>query len=174
MPKDIVPKAPKDRVAGRITLRACDPLRDGEFIRSESRENFFTVIDSSIGWDEQRHCKEPEFPEQYRIVMVGEARIGFFRLVESTTTTPAGSTARLLSISTIQLIAGARNQGIGTQLLVGIEAHARSTNVRALRLRVFHGNPAKKLYRRLGFHEVESDEHSSTLEKPLFDRSSQR
>ncbi|WP_433076808.1 N-acetyltransferase family protein [Dactylosporangium sp. CA-052675] len=50
----------------------------------------------------------------------------------------------------VALLAGARGTGIGTALLRGLQAEAAALG-RAIELRVVSGNPARRLYERLGF-----------------------
>jgi GNAT superfamily N-acetyltransferase len=57
------------------------------------------------------------------------------------------SEMRLIDIA---LLAGFRNRGMGGKWIAELIAEARSATL-PLRLSVFHGNPARHLYERLGF-----------------------
>jgi len=57
----------------------------------------------------------------------------------------------------IALLETARGRGIGTGLLRSLQQGAALGGCR-VRLRVAHGNPARRLYERLGFRELASDE----------------
>ncbi len=57
-------------------------------------------------------------------------------------------------LADIQLHQSYQNKGIGTGLIKSIIQSASMVN-KPVRLRVLKGNPAKKLYLRLGFEEIE-------------------
>jgi ribosomal protein S18 acetylase RimI-like enzyme len=67
---------------------------------------------------------------------------------------------------TIALLPEYRNQGIGTTLLNHLITEARHQHP-ALSLSVSMGNPAARLYRRLGFEVVKQVGHSLTMKKEL-------
>lgn len=50
-----------------------------------------------------------------------------------------------------------RGRGVGTVLIDRLAETVRQAGIRALSLSVDHGNPARGLYERLGFHEVSAD-----------------
>jgi ribosomal protein S18 acetylase RimI-like enzyme len=72
-------------------------------------------------------------------------------------------TAREIRLVDICLLPSARGQGIGTQLLRRLLAEAARAGV-PLRLSVALGNPAMRLYQRLGFTETGSDGMYSAFE----------
>ena len=57
-------------------------------------------------------------------------------------------------LSDIQLDSAYRGQGIGTQLIETVIQSANIAN-KSVQLRVLKGNPAKELYLRLGFKEIQ-------------------
>lgn len=62
----------------------------------------------------------------------------------------------------------ARNQGIGTALLTRLIQQAKADGCRAISLSVAPRNRAVRLYERLGFHHISTDEGGShTMLKPL-------
>ncbi len=61
----------------------------------------------------------------------------------------------------------ARDQGIGTALLLNVIGHARDAGYRALSLSVQPENPALRLYQRLGFVTVGSDGDALTMLRAL-------
>ncbi len=61
----------------------------------------------------------------------------------------------------------ARGQVVGTRLLAGLGAHARSAGIRALSLSVDPRNPAPRLYQRLGWTKVGAVDGSWTMLKHL-------
>ena len=57
----------------------------------------------------------------------------------------------------VALLAGSRGRGVGERLLRSLQQGAAVAG-RRVRLCVAHGNPARRLYERLGFRAVASDE----------------
>lgn len=131
-------------------LVACDPVRDGELIRSLTRANFYEAMRET--WNEARHLEEPKFPERYTMVQRAGETIGFFAIRRE---------PDHLYLQTIQLIE--RGTGLGTQLLAHIHALAGDLPVR---LRVFRSNTgARRLYERHGYRELSADDGSIVLER---------
>jgi GNAT superfamily N-acetyltransferase len=66
----------------------------------------------------------------------------------------------------IQIASAYRNKGIGTHL---IETVIRSANLvdKPVRLRVLNGNPARNLYLRLGFREIEVLDNAWMMERSI-------
>jgi ribosomal protein S18 acetylase RimI-like enzyme len=62
-------------------------------------------------------------------------------------------------IAQIQLVPGAQRSGIGTRLLTEVVKEARAAGA-SLRLEVLKANPARSLYRRLGFTVISETDHS--------------
>ncbi|MBB6634751.1 GNAT family N-acetyltransferase [Cohnella thailandensis] len=63
------------------------------------------------------------------------------------------TTDLVLAIVDISLLSGFRNRGFGTELIRRCQRHAYGTN-RSVELHVLNGNPAMRLYDRLGFEAV--------------------
>jgi GNAT superfamily N-acetyltransferase len=85
------------------------------------------------------------FPELSRLIVEQSgAAIGRLYLY------PGSEALRIVDIS---LLPEARGRGLGAALLRDVIRHARSIG-RPVALRVFHGNPARRLYARLGFVPV--------------------
>ena len=99
-------------------------------------------------FEAQRRSYRAAYPEAAdRIVLNGEEPIGRVFLAD------ASDGMQLVDIA---LLAAFRNRGIGTWLIQ--EAMEECGRRRcALRLQVLRGNPALRLYLRIGFHEVSSD-----------------
>ncbi len=57
----------------------------------------------------------------------------------------------------IAVVDGFRGLGIGTLLMESLKAQAKELGVPALSLSVDADNPARRLYQRLGYHEVSRD-----------------
>ena len=95
------------------------------------------------------------FPEAAdRIVWRGDERAGRLLVAH------AGDEMHLVDIA---LAAQHRGHGIGGLLLQELCAEARAKHV-PLRLSVRAGNPAERLYRRLGFRPCGGDEHNRMME----------
>jgi len=61
-----------------------------------------------------------------------------------------------LRIIDIALLPECRNQGLGSRLMKGILAEAEAAGL-PVRIHVEHYNPARRLYQRLGFKEIETN-----------------
>jgi len=68
---------------------------------------------------------------------------------------------------TIAVDAASRGRGVGTQLLEALVAHAGDAGYRALSLSVHPHNPARRLYERLGFVQVDVRDGACVLVRPL-------
>lgn len=135
----------------------CDPARDGERIRSLTRENFYAAMQAE--WNEARHQQEPLHPERYQMVRRAGETIGFFAIRFADDH---------LYVQTIQLVAGARGAGIGTYLMNHIRQLAVARGLPAIRLRVLRANPrARQLYERLGYAVVEDHPTSVVMQLTL-------
>lgn len=142
-------------VVGELELVPCDPVVDGELIRELTRANFYPLL--ADRWDEARNQRQPEHPERFRMVRRLGATIGFFA-------THLEDDA--LYLETIQLAAAERGRGTGTVLLRHLAAQAARDGLRAIRLRVLHGNHrALALYVRLGYEIIEDKPDARVLER---------
>ena len=61
--------------------------------------------------------------------------------------------ARSLTVLDISIVAELRGQGIGTDCLLRVQRRAAAAGL-DVELQVVHGNPAQRLYRRLGFRNI--------------------
>ena len=66
----------------------------------------------------------------------------------------------------IQIDIGYRRKGIGTQLIETVIGSGNLAN-KSVRLRVLKGNPAKELYLRLGFKEIQTLNNAYILERSV-------
>jgi GNAT superfamily N-acetyltransferase len=63
----------------------------------------------------------------------------------------------------VAVVDGQRGRGIGSALMEAIHGRAREQGVATISLSVDADNPAKRLYLRLGYVEVEGDEHGKMI-----------
>ena len=95
-------------------------------------------------WDENRFVtlfRDGYKQGQMRIICLGERIVGFIQVVDF---------ADRLCLRQLHLIDGFRGRGIGSAL-IGAELKRAIETGRPVTLNVMHGNPAKRLYLRLGF-----------------------
>ena len=141
-----------------IALR---PARAGEFeyVFALHKEGLGGYIRRAWGWDEdfQRQGLRREFDAgQFEIAEGGGRAVGMI----STTVHPDH-----LYLHHIIVAAEHRRRGIGTTLMRVVLERAAARRL-PLRLSVFHENPARALYARLGFRLIHADEHRQWLEAP--------
>jgi GNAT superfamily N-acetyltransferase len=107
-------------------------------------------------WDDSKF-REFFDPNKTKVIQADGIDIGMLRVEER---------EDCIYLGDIQLDSAYRGQGIGTQL---IETVIRSANIanKPVRLRVLKGNPAKKLYLRLGFLEIETLDNCCILERTV-------
>ena len=80
-------------------------------------------------------------PQDYRVLVTEKKIIGFIKVVVSEADIYLGE---------IQIVKDWQNQGIGTNIIKAITKTAQ-LDKKKIWLKVVNGNPAEKLYRRLGF-----------------------
>ncbi len=124
--------------------------RDDQWLERLRREVYRDLFDATFGgWDETRHNRQ--FAEclskgGISIIVVAGEPVGMIQRLEE-----SGN----LRISEIQIAPGHQNQGIGTQVLADLIARAHQEQ-KAVRLSLgLKNHGAYRLYRRLGFQEVE-------------------
>ncbi len=85
--------------------------------------------------------RESFVPEDYQVIKIEDIVIGCVKIVVSETE---------IYLAEIQINYHYQNRGIGTSLIRSIIRQARADN-KKLWLKVLQGNPAERLYKRLGF-----------------------
>jgi ribosomal protein S18 acetylase RimI-like enzyme len=99
----------------------------------------------NMQFEAQRRGFRQSFPNAAgRIVRVGDADAGRMLVAEETLE---------MHLVDIALLTEYRNRGVGTELLTGLQRECERRRL-PLRLQVFAVNPARQLYRRLGFNET--------------------
>ena len=106
---------------------------------------------SKIGrWNEPRlrlRFRKGYKQAQTRIICVGEKAIGWIQVAEF---------VGRLYLRQLHLVPAYRRQGIGTRLIKDLLRQADAL-AKPVTLDVMHGNPARRLYLRLGFRQTGQD-----------------
>jgi GNAT superfamily N-acetyltransferase len=140
-----------------LTLRPATDA-DAEFAHDLTRANMQDyVLRHWGGWDRAIFFENYARSENL-IVFRGDDRIGLVRLIVRPPT---------VVIEDLQILPVEQNRGYGSQVLVDLADLARGRGCTSLRLRVFDENPARRLYLRCGFVEVERDGGAAWLERPV-------
>jgi GNAT superfamily N-acetyltransferase len=111
-------------------------------------------IAMNLAWDDTKF-REYFDPQSTKIIQADGLDIGMLKVQDR---------ADCIYLGDIQLDREYRNKGIGTSLIESVIRSAIVAN-KPVRLRVLRGNPAKKLYIRLGFKEVETFDDCDILER---------
>ncbi|RXJ74430.1 hypothetical protein CS022_02150 [Veronia nyctiphanis] len=111
----------------------------------------FHFIDKYFGWDEafQHTLHDLEWKKtRPTLVLLNGKKVGFYSLEEE----DDGLFFRRFFIEP-----ELRRQGVGSQVMEHVK-QSLPTGITELKLAIFHGNPAKRLYLRHGFVAYKSDE----------------
>jgi GNAT superfamily N-acetyltransferase len=110
-------------------------------------------VELNLTWDDTKF-REYFNPQSAKIIQADGIDIGLLQIQER---------ADCIYLGDIQLDREYRNQGIGTSLIESVIRSAIAVN-KPVRLRVLNGNPAKRLYLRLGFQVIEKLDNCDRLE----------
>ena len=128
---------------GRYTLRAATEA-DRAFVLALWRESLGSHVKELFGkWDDAaayRNCTK-KLNSGLQIIEVGGQAVGILHLSLEND---------WLSLNEIELVSEIRNRGLGTQVLMDIQAYADANKLN-LELQVLVTNRAVRLYERLGF-----------------------
>ncbi len=117
---------------------------DFEFLREVHNAALKEYITQTWGWDDdwQKQSFERNFnPDDGEIIVINGKDAGFLWVVEKETET---------LLASIRILPEFQNKGIGTKLIKKLIGKSQKKN-KPVRLQVLKINPAKKLYKRLGF-----------------------
>ena len=132
----------------QYTIRKATPVDIDllDLIHTENRKDY---VSKNYPWNPKLFC-DRFISDEYQVIEIDNIVIGFMKVVSSEAEIYLGE---------IQISKDFQNQGIGTSLIHTVIQEARSSN-KKLWLKVLKGNPAKKLYQRLGFTRLkESSTH---------------
>lgn len=139
------------------TLR-CATDDDLPFARELTRANMRPYYElHALSWHEEAFDAEWGVRRSHVIVRNGK-RVGFFSY---------SLEKDYLYIRDVQLMALHRGEGVGGWALDHIARIAKRCGVRAIRLKVFKGNPAIGLYRRQGFSVIGEERALLWMERIL-------
>ena len=128
------------------SFRNCT-LDDVDFLFELKKENFKWYVDKIWGWndDDQKQRLKQDLEEHLahkRIILVDSKKVGVYAVH----TTENGD----LFINEISILKEYQNKGIGRKILEEQLKENRQKGIRTI-LQVFKDNPAKSLYKKLGF-----------------------
>lgn len=124
---------------------------DFEFLWQLHRSELKPYVEKIWGWDEawqKRYFRDHFDPTHQRIVMEGDARIGTIKVEER---------EGAIFLAYIVICRSYQGDGRGTALIREVMERARTAGL-PVELKVLNGNPARKLYERLGFEVTRSEE----------------
>jgi GNAT superfamily N-acetyltransferase len=111
-------------------------------------------VELNLIWDDTKF-REYFDPQSTKIIQADGLDIGMLQVRDRDD---------YIYLGDIQLDHKYRNQGIGTSLIKSVIRSAIAVN-KPVRLRVLNGNPAKRLYLRLGFQVIEKLDNCDMLER---------
>ena len=117
-------------------------------------------VTAIYGWDEeyqQRHFAKNFEPETIHIIVVDSKDVGQLSVM--------GAEDEIF-IGGIYITPEWQDRGIGTAVIEDVIAAAHESG-RAVSLQVLRGNPARRLYERLGFQVYEETDTHYKLRRPL-------
>ena len=127
-----------------VTLREATP-NDANFLYRLHRAAMQAYVIQTWGhWDEawqSQQFQERFDPHACQVVVTGSEDIGVIKVARRTTD---------IFLTSIELLPNWQGQGIGTYLIRALMTEARAQGV-PVTLQVLKVNPARKLYKRLGF-----------------------
>ena len=133
----------------QYTIHKATPI-DIDILDLIHTENMKDYVEKNYSWNPQLF-RDRFISDEYQVIEIDNIVIGFMKIISS---------EAKIYLGEIQISKDFQNQGIGTSLIQSVIQEARSNN-KKLWLKVLKGNPAKKLYQRLGFTKLkESSTHS--------------
>ncbi|MEQ8846622.1 GNAT family N-acetyltransferase [Botrimarina sp.] len=118
---------------------ASDPMGDGKPLPDDVRERLVPGLrahPTTLVW----------------LALAGDRPVGVLTAFVGFSTFKAKP---LINLHDVAVMPEARGRGVARQLLAAVEEHARATGCCRLTLEVLQGNPAKRLYESIGFHQAE-------------------
>ncbi len=142
----------------KITTRQVTEA-DYDFLLVLRNEAMKGYVEEVYGWDEafqEEYFRKSFKPQHKKIIQYAGIDVGMYYVVEEDD---------CYIIKRIEVLCEYQNRGIGTKILRELLKRAEQQN-KAVRLRVFKINPARRLYERLGFLIMGETETHYQMEKP--------
>ena len=133
---------------------------DSDFLWNLHRVGFQEYVDAIWGWDDadqERRFRENFDPAGRQVIQVQGQDAGVLWVEEK---------ADHVYIDYVAILPRFRNQGIGAQVVQEIIAAAAAKG-QPVALQVLRGNPARRLYERLGFVVTEETAEHFRMARPL-------
>jgi len=130
-------------------------LRDAERLVHDNMRPY--LADQGLAWDAEQFRRRAAEADNY-VLMAPAGLVAFLSLLHADDH---------LHVRELQVSAPFRGRGIGTWLIRHAEALAREHGPKPLRLNVLKHNPARRLYRRLGFRVTAETPTGLVMEKRL-------
>jgi GNAT superfamily N-acetyltransferase len=142
----------------KITTRQVTKA-DYDFLIALRIETMGRYAEEIYGWDEdaqKEYFRKTFKPKSMTIIQCAGTDVGMYYVLEE---------EACYSIKRMEILGKYQNRGIGTHILRDILQCAEQEN-RAVRLRVFKINPARRLYERHGFQITGETATHYHMEKP--------
>ncbi len=139
----------------KIEARNCK-ISDYSFVYNLTKRSVFDFVSRDVIWSKKHFDKD--FHSEYkhlRILYLRKRKIGFYMLENKPTH---------LFVTKLYLTESYRNKGIGSHLMKKFELETKKKRVR---LEVWKGNPAKNIYKKLGYKTIGYKNHKYLMERVL-------
>jgi ribosomal protein S18 acetylase RimI-like enzyme len=130
---------------------------DYQFMWELHRQTFRSYVEATWGWDEEwqaKYFRETRDLSRYDILVDKGRDIGCLEIRHED---------KLLILEYVAILPEHQNQGLGSEVMRGVLRSASERGV-PVRLSVLKVNPARKLYERMGFQTIGSDEFRYYME----------
>jgi ribosomal protein S18 acetylase RimI-like enzyme len=129
---------------------------DFEFSHELTRRNMESYVVRHFGpWSRDVYTENFRKGRNY-ILWSGDTRVGYVRLLLQ---------PPILFIDDFQIAVSYQGRGLGASILQHLHQMLPRCSCKSIRLRVYHENPARRLYLRMGFCEIERNEGTSILQR---------
>jgi 2-amino-4-hydroxy-6-hydroxymethyldihydropteridine diphosphokinase len=151
-----IPIGNRDRIYSKVMniSRRNATLEDIEWLDSFYESVIRPYVELTHEWDSNKF-REHFDPKTIEVIQADGIDIGMLKVEERDD---------CIYLGDLQIDRQYQNQGIGTNLIKTVIRSANIAN-KPIRLRVLKGNPAKELYLRLGFREIQALDNACILER---------
>jgi ribosomal protein S18 acetylase RimI-like enzyme len=130
---------------------------DYRFMWDLHKQTLRSYVEATWGWDEEwqsKYFRETRDLSRYEILVNNGQDIGCLGIRHDD---------KLLFLEYVAILPGYQNQGLGSEVVRGVLRSAAERGV-PVGLSVLKANPARKLYERMGFQTIGSDEFRYYME----------